>query len=205
MIVGLTGGIATGKSTVSSIFKDFGVKIVDADKVAKEITNFDSNKLEIIKIFGNDIVDQDGNLLREKIKERAFNDKSLIAKLNNLIHPQVIEYFKNEMERVKKDTIVIWDVPLLFETKLDRFCDIVIVVTIPVEEQIKRVMIRDNISEVLAKKIIDKQLSVSYKISHSDIVIDNCGDLEELKAKVRNIYDILKSKVKNIKNRDDER
>lgn len=196
MIVGLTGGIASGKSTVSSIFKEFGVEIIDADKVAKKLTETEKNKQEIAKIFGTDVIDENGNLIREKIRERAFGNKELLDRLNLLIHPQVIEYFKEKREKNNKNEIVIFDVPLLFETKMNTLCDKVIVVSIPLSEQIKRVMLRDKIDEKLAKKIIDKQLSLEYKVANSDIVIDNSGSLEHLKNQVLEVYKKLKDNVR---------
>lgn len=196
MIVGLTGGIASGKSTVSSIFKEFGVEIIDADKVAKKLTETEKNKQEIAKIFGTDVIDENGNLIREKIRERAFGNKELLDRLNLLIHPQVIEYFKEKREENNKNEIVIFDVPLLFETKMNTLCDKVIVVSIPLSEQIKRVMLRDKIDEKLAKKIIDKQLSLEYKVANSDIVIDNSGSLEHLKNQVLEVYKKLKDNVR---------
>lgn len=196
MIVGLTGGIASGKSTVSSIFKEFGVEIIDADKVAKKLTETEKNKQEIAKIFGTDVIDENSNLRREKIRERAFGNKDLLDRLNLLIHPQVIEYFKEKREKNSKNEIVIFDVPLLFETKMNTLCDKVIVVSIPLSEQIKRVMLRDKIDEKLAKKIIDKQLSLEYKVANSDIVIDNSGSLEHLKNQVLEVYKKLKDNVR---------
>lgn len=196
MIVGLTGGIASGKSTVSSIFKEFGLEIVDADKVARKLTETEKNKQEIGKIFGVDVIDENGNLIREKIRERAFGNKELLDRLNFLIHPQVIEYFKEKKEENNKNEIVIFDVPLLFETKMNTLCDKVIVVSIPLSEQIKRVMLRDKIDEKLAKKIIDKQLSLEYKVANSDIVIDNSGSLEHLKNQVLEVYKKLKDNVR---------
>lgn len=196
MIIGLTGGIASGKSTVSSIFKELGLKIIDADVVAKKLTDMEKNKKEIAQIFGEDTIDDNGNLIREKIRKRAFENKELLNKLNSLIHPQVIEYFKKEKENTKENEIVVFDVPLLFEVKLNTLCDKVIVVSIPLDEQIKRVMLRDKIDENLARKIIDKQLSLEYKIANSDIVIDNSGSLENLKDETVKIYKKLKDDVR---------
>lgn len=192
MIIGLTGGIASGKSTVSSIFKELGLKIIDADIVAKKLTETEKNKKEIASIFGEDVIDEDGNLIRTKIRERAFENKELLNRLNLLIHPQVIEYFKNEKNNSDKNEIVIFDVPLLFETKMNTLCDKVIVVGIPLEEQIKRVMLRDKIDEKLARKIIDKQLSLEYKVKNSDILIDNSKSLEDLKNETIKVYRNLK-------------
>lgn len=192
MIIGLTGGIASGKSTVSSIFKELGLKIIDADIVAKKLTETEKNKKEIASIFGEDVIDEDGNLIRTKIRERAFENKELLNRLNLLIHPQVIDYFKNEKNNSDKNEIVIFDVPLLFETKMNTLCDKVIVVGIPLEEQIKRVMLRDKIDEKLARKIIDKQLSLEYKVKNSDILIDNSKSLEDLKNETIKVYRNLK-------------
>ena len=114
MIVGLTGGIASGKSTVSNYFREFGAEVLDADVVAKELSEKEENVAKIIEIFGNEILDENGNISRKKMRERAFLEKDKLKQLNELLHPQIIEVFKNKRENTKEDEIVIFDIPLLF-------------------------------------------------------------------------------------------
>lgn len=183
MIIGLTGGIASGKSTVSGIFKELGLKIVDADKVAKEISETTESIKKIIEIFGNDIVDEKGSIVREKLREKAFENRELLQELNKIIHPKVIDYFFKKKEENKKNEIIIFDIPLLYEAKMEYLCDKIIVVGVSVEKQIERVMERDGSSEEIAKKIIANQMSLEEKLKRADIVIMNNDTLDSLRKK----------------------
>lgn len=194
MIVGLTGGIASGKSTVSNLFRKYGIEIVDADKVAKEVSEKKESIEKISNIFGKDILDSDGKIVREKLREKAFKNRELLQELNKIIHPQVMEYFKRKKEENSKDEILIFDIPLLYETKMEYLCDKIIVVGVDVQKQIRRVVARDGSSEELAKKIIFNQMPLDEKIKKADIVIMNNGTLDELEAKVMKIYRELKER-----------
>lgn len=192
MIVGLTGGIASGKSTVSSLFKEFGIKIVDADLTAKKISERAEVIDEIVKVFGREILSDEGNIDRAKLKEIVFSDKSKLSQLNGIIHPKVREEFKKIKENASKNDIIIFDVPLLFETGMDKICDTVVLVYVNREMQIKRMLERDGISRELAEKIIDAQMSLEEKINKSEIHIENNGTLDELREKVKDVYKVLK-------------
>lgn len=194
MIVGLTGGIASGKSTVSNLFRKYGIEIVDADKVAKEVSEKKESIEKISNIFGKDILDSDGKIVREKLREKAFKNRELLQELNKIIHPQVMEYFKRKKEENSKDEILIFDIPLLYETKMEYLCNKIIVVGVDVQKQIRRVVARDGSSEELAKKIIFNQMPLDEKIKKADIVIMNDGTLDELEAKVMKIYRELKER-----------
>lgn len=194
MIVGLTGGIASGKSTVSNLFRKYGIEIVDADKVAKEVSEKKESIEKISNIFGKDILDSDGKIVREKLREKAFKNRELLQELNKIIHPQVMEYFKRKKEENSKDEILIFDIPLLYETKMEYLCDKIIVVGVDFQKQIRRVVARDGSSEELAKKIIFNQMPLDEKIKKADIVIMNDGTLDELEAKVMKIYRELKER-----------
>lgn len=196
MIIGLTGGIASGKSTVSNFFKELGVEIVDADIVAREISERKVIIDEICNIFGRDILDENGKIVRGKLRERVFQDRELVQKLNSIIHPQVIEYFKERRERNRRDELLIFDIPLLYEAKMDALCDKVIVVGVDRKKQIERVIQRDGSSEEVARNIIANQMSLDDKIKRADIVIMNDGTLEELKGKVLKVYKELREVIK---------
>lgn len=196
MIIGLTGGIASGKSTVSNFFKELGVKVIDADIVAREISERKATIDEICNIFGRDILDENGRIVREKLRERVFQDKRLVQKLNSIIHPQVIEYFKERKDENREDELLIFDVPLLYEAKMDTLCDKVIVVGVDRKKQIERVIQRDGSSEEVARNIIANQISLDDKIKRADIVIMNDGTLEELKGKVLKVYKELREVIK---------
>lgn len=186
MIIGLTGGIASGKSTVSSILKEKEFKIYDADIIAKEIMKKKEVIHSLIEIFGDEVY-KNGSLNREYIKKIVFNNKEKLNELNNLVHTEVFNYYKKIKSKVKKEDKVIFDIPLLFETKMDTLCDMTIVVAIDLDKQIERVMKRDNISKELAIKIINSQMSLKDKIKRADIVLENNGTLDELKQNIDNI------------------
>lgn len=194
MIVGLTGGIASGKSTVSNFFRELGVEIVDADLVAREISEKKESIEKIKNIFGEDVIDTEGKVIRERLREKVFKDRGLLEKLNGIIHPQVIEYFQKIRDN-NREELIIFDIPLLYETKMEYLCDRIVVVGVEKSEQIARVISRDGSSEELAKKIIESQMSLEDKIKRADIVIINDGSLEELKGKVIEIYNLLKREV----------
>lgn len=194
MIVGLTGGIASGKSTVSNYFREFGAEVLDADVVAKELSEKEENVAKIIEIFGDEILDENGNISRKKMRERAFLEKDKLKQLNELIHPQVIEVFKNKKENTKEDEIVIFDIPLLFEAGMESLCDTVIVVYISKRVQLERMMKRDRHGIDLAERIIESQMSMSDKIDKADIIINNNCTLEDLKNNVNVVYYNLQKK-----------
>ena len=192
MIVGLTGGIASGKSTVSNVFKNFGVEIADADIIAKKISERADVINEIAKIFGKDILSEDGKIDRIKMKNIVFSDKSRLKELNGIIHPKVLEEFKKIKEKTPKNDIIIFDIPLLFEAGMDTMCDKIILVYADRETQIERIKVRDGVSRELAEKIIDAQMSLEEKKNRSQIHIENNGTQEELRKKIEDIYRDLK-------------
>ena len=183
MIIGLTGGIASGKSTVSKYLVEKGFKVYDADKIAKDITEKKSVQEEIITTFGDKILDENGNVDRKKLKEIVFENKEKLKKLNAIIHPKVIDFYK-ELKEQNTDKIIIFDVPLLFESGIDKFCDKILVVISDYEIQLDRIVERDKIDRELAEKIIKSQLSNEERIKKADVVIENNSSLEDLFEKV---------------------
>ena len=183
MIIGLTGGIASGKSTVSKYLAEKGFKVYDADKLAKDISGKQSVQEEIILPFGNEILDENGNVDRKKLKEIVFENKEKLKQLNAIIHPKVIDFYK-ELKEQNTDKIIIFDVPLLFESGIDKFCDKILVVISDYEIQLNRIVERDKIDRDLAEKIIKSQLSNEERIKKADVVIENNSSLEDLFEKV---------------------
>lgn len=193
MIIGLTGGIASGKSTVSKILKDMDYKIFDADLIAKEIFNRKETTEKIKKAFLDyDIFLEDGNIDRQKIKKLVFDNEKLLNKLNSIIHPEVFEVFKN-LKKAYEDSKekIIFDIPLLFECNMEVLCDKTIVVIAEQSTQIARLIERDNIDFNLAKKIIAKQMPNTEKIKKADYIIENNGTLRDLKNKLRKITRVI--------------
>ena len=183
MIIGLTGGIASGKSTVSKYLAEKGFEVYDADKIAKDISEKKSVQEEIILTFGNKILDKNGNIDRKKLKEIVFENKEKLKQLNAIIHPKVIDFYK-ELKEKNTDEIIIFDVPLLFESGIDKFCDKILVVISDYEIQLNRIVERDKIDRELAEKIIKSQLSNEERIKKADVVIENNSSLEDLFEKV---------------------
>ena len=183
MIIGLTGGLASGKSTVSKYLAEKGFKVYDADKIAKDISGKKSVQKGIITTFSNKILDENGNIDRKKLKEIVFENKEKLKQLNAIIHPKVIDFYK-ELKEKNTDEIIFFDVPLLFESGIDKFCDKILVVISDYEIQLNRIVERDKIDRELAEKIIKSQLSNEERIKKADVVIENNSSLEDLFEKV---------------------
>ena len=192
MIIGLTGGIATGKSQSSKIFKELGCYIIDADKLSRTLTSKDSKCLkEIVETFGTDILNYNGTLNRKKLGQIVFNDKQAKMDLERIIHPHIIKKTNEIIAKKYNKTNIIVDAPLLFEVGLDRVCDKVIVIYARYHIQITRFMKRDNLSKEEAIKRIALQMPIEDKMRLADITIDNSGTLIDLKKNVKFIYRML--------------
>ncbi|MGL5000632.1 MAG: dephospho-CoA kinase [Cetobacterium sp.] len=196
MILGLTGGIGSGKSTVSKIFLSMGLKVLDADLIAKNILKDYKVKKEIQNKIGEEFVNfETGEIDRKKLKKKVFNNPDKLKLLNEIVHPKVLTVYKNYYEEYSnKNEIVIFDVPLLFEVNLDKYCTKVIVVDIDPKIQIKRIKNRDGIEESLIKKIILSQISRNERNNKADILIENNGSLEELEFKIKKIIEEIKER-----------
>lgn len=198
MILGLTGGIGSGKSTVSKIFLSMGIKVFDADLIAKDILETEEVKEEIKEKLGKEFINLKSNSVDKKLlKKEIFNNPKKLEVLNGIVHPKVVDIYRKEYLKFKDiKEIVIFDVPLLFEVKLEKYCDKVIVVDIDPEVQIERIRKRDNIDIGLIKKIIGTQIPRENRNLKADIVVENNGTLEELKQKIKEIInEIERGKV----------
>ncbi|MGL4653556.1 dephospho-CoA kinase [Cetobacterium sp.] len=198
MILGLTGGIGSGKSTVSKIFLSMGLKIFDADLIAKNILESDITKEEIKKKLGKEFINLKNNLVnKELLKIEVFNKPEKLKILNSIIHPKVLKIYKElSLKYFQSSEIVIFDVPLLFEVNLEKYCNKVIVVDIKPDLQIERIKKRDLITEELINKIVSNQISRDERNLRADIIIENNGTFEELEIKVKKIiYDIERGKI----------
>lgn len=192
MIIGLTGSIASGKSTVSQMLKESGYPIVDADLVARQVVEPGSETLEKIKgAFGEDVILPDGSLDRKKVGDLIFTDPASRKRLNDIIHPAI----RNEMLRQRAaymadgQKVVIMDIPLLFESKLQHFADKILVVSVTEENQLKRLMERNELAEGEALARISSQLPMSVKEEGADAVIYNNGTIEETKWQLNRILE----------------
>lgn len=185
-IIGLTGSIATGKSQVSNYLKDKGIKVVDADLIARDVVDITIVKDEIKKTFGKNIYINE-NLDRKKLAEIVFSSDKKRNILNDIMHPHIYKIILDEIKN-SKDLIFV-DIPLLFENedinkKYGLEFDEIWLVYVDRETQIKRLMNRDGISREYAEKKINSQISVEEKRKKADVIIDNSGSLEETFAQV---------------------
>ena len=205
IIVGLTGSVGTGKSTVTNFFRELGAHIIDWDELAREVIRPHSRAWkEIVGYFGKGILNADLTINRQKLAEIVFPDKKKVAKLNQIVHPEVFkedERITSEIKSLDSDALIIKDIPLLFELTRPIFVDKVVVVSANEETQLKRLE-EKGMSREDAQNRIKSQLPLEEKIKSADFVIDNDGPLEETKRQVEEIYSLLrKRKSKQITNR----
>lgn len=185
----ITGLIASGKSTLAEILREEGFVVIDSDKVNKKLIEEDGTNYLAIKSEADFKDAFDGDRLdKKKLGQIIFQDPNKMEKLNSITHKNIIREIEKEIESVEKKTVFI-EIPLYFQMK-ERFeNDGVILVTCKKDVQIKRLMARDKISESFAKKKIESQDTLAYMVDNSDIIIDNSGDEEELRIKIKNMLD----------------
>ncbi|KAF9620991.1 hypothetical protein IFM89_015813 [Coptis chinensis] len=180
-IVGLSGGIASGKSTVSNLFKANSIPVVDADVIARDVLkNGTGGWRRVVKTFGPEILQDDGEVDRAKLGQIVFSDPARRQILNRLLAPFISRGIFWEVFKlwVKGYKTIVLDIPLLFEAKLDRLTKPIVVVWVDPETQLQRLMARDGLSEEQARNRIDAQMSLDWKRTKADVVIDNSGPLE---------------------------
>ena len=201
LLVGLTGGIATGKSLVSEILRGLGAYIIDADKIAREVVEPQKPAwLEIVEFFGKDIINKDRTINRKRLGEIVFNDPLKKRKLEEIVHPRVIEEenrMLKEYLNIKPDGIVIIDAALLIEAGSHKRVDKLIVVYADKETQTKRLMERDGLSRTDAEKKIASQLPLDKKVKMADFVIDNSKGIEETQRQTIDIFNKLRDRISN--------
>lgn len=187
-VYGITGSIATGKSTVTKFLIENGYFVIDSDKLAYEALTINQDCIDKTKKRFNL---PEGPIDRKNLGKIIFNDKCAKRDLEKIIHPYVINRIKDLISKNSNLEYIFLDIPLLYENNLEYLCDEVIVVYLNQEAEIKRLMMRDNIDEQYAKVIIANQMSIEEKKERADIVLDNNGDQEHL---YKQILDILKGR-----------
>lgn len=194
--MGLTGGIATGKSTVSNWLKAHGYAVIDADELARLVVAPGSDGIrQILSQFGAEVLDEDGNLDRRKLGAVVFADREKLVELENIIHPLVqaqVQSLRDRYQREGRD-FVFYDVPLLFEKNLQGQFDQVIVIAANESVQKERMRARDGLSENEIQNRLNSQVPMSEKIQKADYVIENNGTRAELEQKLADL-------LKNLKN-----
>ena len=184
MIIGLTGGIGSGKTATSDAFKSLGIDIIDADMSSRRVVERGQPALEDIQDhFGSDILDSENNLDRAKLREIIFQDPKERVWLEELLHPKIAQHIKDQLESSKSPYCVLVS-PLLLETEQKSFCSSVLVVDVPEESQISRTSKRDGVSEEQVKSIIATQINREQRLKQADEIIMNDGSIEELKEKI---------------------
>ncbi|MCW1928495.1 dephospho-CoA kinase [Bhargavaea beijingensis] len=192
MIIGLTGSIASGKSTVSRLLEERGFPIVDADRIARIVVEPGQPALEAIRqAFGDDVILEDGSMDRAAVGERIFNNPADRKKLNDIMHPAIRKEMLRQRDRhfERGAKTVVMDIPLLFESRLQHYADKVLVVSVTEETQLKRLMQRDGFSEKEARARIASQLPISEKERGADAVIYNNGTIEESEKQLDRILE----------------
>ncbi|WP_054754267.1 dephospho-CoA kinase [Piscibacillus salipiscarius] len=190
VIIGLTGSIATGKSTVSKMFKEWEIPVVDADQIARNVVKPGEPAYEkIVEHFGEKVLYENGMLNRKKLGEIVFNDEEERKRLNSFIHPEI----RKEMIRQRESHVangepaVVLDIPLLFESKLFDYVDKVLVVYVEPEVQLERLMERDESGKEEALSRIQSQISITEKKDRADAIIDNTDSVDHSREQLKDI------------------
>lgn len=192
-VIGLTGGIASGKSLVSGYLRELGAQIVDADEIARQVVQPGKPALrEIVAEFGESVLNTDGTLNRKKLGLLVFSDPEKLDRLNLITHPYILAEIRRVLERFRASStcrVIVLDVPLLFEVGLELLVDEVWVVAVDYPTQLKRLIKRDNLTEDEARRRIVSQMPLGEKIKRAQYVIDNRFSLEETKQQVKKLWD----------------
>lgn len=188
VVIGLTGGIASGKSTVSEMFRELSIPVIDADIIAREVVERGKPAYnKIVEVFGAEILQEDGELNRPKLGSVVFNNEEKRLQLNKIVHPAVREEMNRQKEMYIKEgaQAIVLDIPLLFESKLTSLVDHVLVVAVKPQTQLERLMKRNNFSEEEATARIHSQMPLEEKVKRADEVINNDGTIVGTKTQLR--------------------
>ena len=194
-LVGLTGGIATGKSTVAEMFRQLGATLIDSDLLAREaVAPGGPAYLKVIERFGRDVLRSDGYIDREKLGRIVFNDDAARRDLNIITHPKVFELMMKRIEEAEKEgaEVVMVDIPLFFEVGGIPWLKTVILVWADPETQLRRLIERDRCDEEAARSRINSQMPIADKKEKAQIVIDNAGDMENTRRQVLHVWEQIR-------------
>ena len=197
--IGLTGSIATGKSTVTNMLKELGAFVIDCDKTARDVVAPGTRGLaKIEEVFGKDAVAADGSMDRVYIGDLVFRNPGMKKRLENILFPLIFEALNEELLRLEREEstpVVFLDMPLLYEVKYDSYVDEVWLVYVPFEVQLSRLMKRNGYTKEEALLRIHSQIPVDKKKALAQQVIDNSGTLEDTKEKVRSLWKTLQTRL----------
>jgi dephospho-CoA kinase len=190
-IIGLTGGIGSGKTMVAKYIKSLGIPVYIADDEAKKIMTTDAVIQAIIKEFGTEVIDNN-KLNREKLAQLVFNNSEKLEKLNKIVHPQVKKHFESWLEMNKNAPFVLKETAILFESGSNKYCDAILTVTSPLETRLQRVIERDKTDRASVLKRMESQWTDEQRIAKSDFVIQNIS-IDDTKKQVNEILKLLKN------------
>lgn len=197
MIIGLTGGIGSGKSAAADLFNNLGIDTIDADDLAKDSLNISSQGYKLfIKEFGKKYLDENKNINRELLRKDIFNDPAAKLKLENIIHPLVRTGIQSFIDNSSSEYCIVV-VPLIFETNTSKFYDRILVIDCDVDTQISRTSKRDKQTNNAIKNIINKQATREQRLSIADDVIENNGSLESLRDAIFKTHKKYMELIKN--------
>lgn len=194
IILGLTGGIGSGKSSVAREFAASGIPVLDADQIARDVIEpgTEGNQ-KILKVFGKEVFDDDNRLDRARVRDYVFQHPDALKQLESIIHPLVVSDIKTQVQTLKEQgkTLVVVEIPLLVEAKLQSLVDKIVVVDLPVEMQQERAMRRDEASPESIERIMAQQVDRQTRLRHADYVIDNSTTLAALQRQVHSLTEFL--------------
>lgn len=204
MVIGLTGGIGTGKSTVSQILREKKFPVIDLDTISHEVIKIPKVIEKIVENFGKEVLENSGNfenennairISREKLGKIIFENKEKRLLLNSIMHPEILHVMREQISKYKKNNKIIFvEIQLLFEVQWEKEFDYILLISAKKSTQIRRILERDKRSEIDALNIINSQLSLDEKKKRSDFVIENDGNIEELKEKIDKFLEYLETK-----------
>jgi dephospho-CoA kinase len=204
LVVGLTGGVASGKTTVSQILRQEGAILIDADQIARELVQPRTPTWsELIRVFGKEILEADESINRKKLAAMVFSNHQKRRLLEEILHPQIRNEIDRRVEEIRKkdpEAVVVVDAALLVETGAYRRMDKLIVVTATEAQQIVRLRKRTGAAQEEAKGIISSQMALEEKVNVADFIIRNEGTLEETSKKAKEIFQELKTIVRHKRN-----
>jgi dephospho-CoA kinase len=196
VLLGVTGGIASGKTVVSRMLEELGARTIDFDLLSRVVVEPGKPAWkEVVAYFGEQVLLEDKTLDRKKLSEIVFRDPEKRKKLEGFLHPRIYEEFSRRVQEYAAedpDVIIQVAVPLLIEVNLQYLFHKILLVYVPVEMQIERLMERDRISREMAVKMLSSQLPIEEKRSYADFIVDNSGSLEKTKTQVQEIWEKLK-------------
>ena len=191
MIVGLTGGIGTGKSTVSRKLRERGYPVIDLDVISREVIEYPEVIDELVRNFGNEILENQNNtsgkksISRNKLRQTVFKEEKKVSVLNSIMHPPIVEEMRRQIEKLRKSYKTVFvEVQLLFEAKLEKEFDIIVLVYADKKTQLERVLKRDGRKEEEVQQIINAQMDMTEKRRLSNYIIENNGNSEMLDLEI---------------------